>query len=62
MGITFGHLSLSGKIPRVIDSLKMQARDLDMSDFTNLCNFTGMLKGPVDVPFFKDMMISSISE
>ena len=62
MGITFARLSLSGKIPRVIDSLKMQARGRDMSDFTNLSSFTGMLKGPVEFPFFKEMMISSISE
>ena len=41
------------KIPRLIDSLKLQVRDLDMSDFTNLSNFTGMLNGPVDFPFFK---------
>ena len=49
-------------ISRVIDSLKMQARDLAMSDFTNLSKFTGMLNGPVDFPFFKGMMISSISK
>ena len=47
---------------RVFDSLKMQARCLDMSDFTNLSNFTRMLNGPIDFPFFKEMMISSISE
>ena len=40
----------------------MQARGLDKSDFTNLSNFTEMLNGPVDFPFFKEMMISSISE
>ena len=62
MGITFAHLSFSGIIPGVIDSLKMQARGLDMSDFTNLSNSSGMLNGPVDFPFFKEMMISSISE
>ena len=50
------------KIPRAIDSFKMQARGLDISDFTNLSNFTGMLNGPVDFPFFKEMMISSILE
>ena len=33
-----------------------------MSDFSDLSNFTGMLNGPVDFPFFKEMMISSISE
>ena len=27
------------KMPRDIHSLKMQARDLDMTDFTNLSNF-----------------------
>ena len=65
MGITFAHLSLSGKVHRVIGSLKMKARGLDMSDFTNLRNFTGMLNGlngPVDFPLVKEMMISSISK
>ena len=55
MRITFAHLSLSRKIPRAINSLKV-------SDFTNLNNFTEMLNGPVDFPFFKEMMISSISK
>ena len=61
MGIPFVRLSLSAKLPRVIDSLKMQARGLGDCQ-TNLNNFTGMLNGPVDFPFFKEMMTSSVSE
>ena len=40
-GDNFARLSLSGKIPRVIDSLKMQARGHDMPNFTNLSSITG---------------------
>ena len=33
----------------------IQDRGLDMSNFTNLNNFTEVLNGPIDFPFFKEM-------
>ena len=60
-GENFCRFEFIRKIPRLMDSLKMQARGLDMSDFTNLSNFTGMLNGPVDFPFLKEIMRSLIS-
>ena len=53
--------NLLGKIPSKIDSLKITASGLEISVFISLSSLIGILKGTVDFPFLKEVIMSSIS-
>ena len=57
----FSILQSIRKMPMQIEWLKICASCSEIYRFSNSRTFTGMLKGPVDLPFCKQEIISSIS-